>query len=212
MRPTHSQCQRLVASLCGLLFYSAVTVAGPVEDMEAGEAAFKQGDVVGAMSWFKKAAEQGYAPAQARLADILDYSEANEEALEWYRKAADQGSVDGAYGLARMYANGEGVERSNEEAVRWFNRAAEQGHQGAMWTLADAYESGGLGLKPDSALALKWLRTAAERPGGEWAITRLARAYRQGELGLAVDPDQATQLESPPRNTQSTPQPATDSY
>jgi TPR repeat protein len=52
-------------------------------------------DYVEAASWFRKAAERGYAEAQYRLGQMLAIGqgvrEDDTEAANWYRKAADQG-------------------------------------------------------------------------------------------------------------------------
>ena len=165
-----------------------VVYAGPVEDMQEGEKAFDRGDVIDAMRWFQKAAEQGYAPAQARLGYLLDYSEDDAQAIGWYQKAAEQGEAEGQYGLAKMHSTGEAGEQNFEQAVYWFTQAAEQGHQPSIRVLAAAYERGGLGLDTSNEQALSWLRRAVDQPGGEWARRRLAKAYRNGELGLPVDP------------------------
>ena len=172
---------------------SSCAHADPAADAAAGQTAFTQGDIVGAIASYRRAAEQGYAPAQVRLGDILDYSELNEEAVTWYRKAADQGSPSGAYGLAHMYAIGEGVKRDDAAARQWFEKAAAAGHQGALQALASASEQGGLGIEPDPARALAFVRSAVDLPGGAWAAERLAGAYTRGELGLAPDPAQAEQ-------------------
>jgi hypothetical protein len=179
-----------------LLLFAGAVVSSSVHadaaaDAAAGQAAFTQGDIVGAIASYRRAAEQGYAPAQVRLGDILDYSELNEEAVAWYRKAAEQGSPAGAYGLAHMYAIGEGVKRDDAAARKWFEQAAAAGHQGALQALASAYEQGGLGVEPDPARALGLVRSAVELPGGGWAAERLAGAYARGELGLTADPARA---------------------
>lgn len=186
---------RPFAALIAALLAAAVAGADPAADTTAGQAAFEQGDIVGAIAAFRRAAEQGYAPAQVRLGDILDYSELNEEAVAWYRKAAEQGSSAGAYGLGHLYAIGEGVVRDDAVARRWFEKAAAGGHQGALRALESASEHGGLGLDPSPAQAVKWLETSVALPGGEWAAERLAKAYASGELGLAPDAARAAELE-----------------
>jgi TPR repeat protein len=102
-----------------------------------------------ALSHYSKAAEAGSALAQARLAWIHDLSEENEAAVKWYRASADQGHPDGQYGLAEMYAKGEGVEKDLDEAVLWFTRAAENGNLRAQRVLISAYKNGVLGQTAD---------------------------------------------------------------
>ncbi len=65
---------------------------------------------------WRRAAEQGDAPAQYKLGVIYahghgviqDYA----EALKWYRLAAEQGNNFAQYNLAGAYYKGEGVVRS----------------------------------------------------------------------------------------------------
>ena len=94
-----------------LLAYSLSGQASPERDLRDGAAAFERGDLLSAMTLYRRAAEAGSAPAQSRLAYLLDYSEDNEGAFRWYRQAAEQGHAQGQHGLAQMYAKGEGTEK-----------------------------------------------------------------------------------------------------
>lgn len=118
-------------------------------DVQAGIEAYDRGDLMAAISHYGKAAEDGSALAQARLAWIHDLSEDNAAAVKWYRASADQGHPDGQYGLGEMYAKGEGVEKDLTKAVLWFTRAAENGNLRAQRVLISAYENGVLGLTVD---------------------------------------------------------------
>lgn len=123
--------------------------AGPKEDTERAEASFRSGDLIGAMTLLRKAADQGHAPAQARLADLLDAAEQDAEAVALYRKAAEQGEPAGEYGLGRMFANGDGLARDPTQALLWFRKAADRDHAPAIEALARAHRSGDLGLARD---------------------------------------------------------------
>lgn len=162
--------------------------------MNKAQAAFDQADIVNAMSYYRKAAESGYAPAQVRLAYLLDNSEENEAAVSWYRRAAEQGDAEGMYGLAQMLAAGEGVQQDNLQAVAAYTQAARQGHRPAIRVLALAYEKGELELNVSYAQAVSWLN-AGVAARDTWSSKRLARAYRRGELGLRIDREQAGRLE-----------------
>ncbi len=179
--------------LMALSCWATVALAGPQEDYDAGVKAQSDRDMVGAMQMFRRAADAGHAMAQAQLANILDKSEFNLEAVSYYRKSADQGNADGQLGLGTMYAVGEGVKQDLAEARKWVTLAAEQGHKKAINMLAGNYLSGGLGLA-DAARqgpeALRWITRAAENDNLR-AIDALAVAYRTGQYGLAVDPKQA---------------------
>ena len=81
-----------------------------------------------AVSWYRKAADQGLAMAQFNLGTAYasgqgvpqDYN----QAASWYRKAADQGDADAQFNLGFMYSNGQGVPQDYVEAYKWFNIAA----------------------------------------------------------------------------------------
>ena len=51
-----------------------------------------------AIGWYRKAADQGYAPAQFSLGVMFDSGQgvpqSSVQAVTWYRKAADQGHID----------------------------------------------------------------------------------------------------------------------
>jgi TPR repeat protein len=182
----------------GLLGLLLARPAGAADDPEAymqrAQKAFDQSDLVSAMSWYRKAAELDYAPAQARLAYLLDKSEQNEEAASWYQKAAAQGYAEAIYELAHLHAIGEGVPQDNAKALEGYTQAAQSGYMPAMRVLAIAYEKGELGLRPSYARAIDWLNEGVTR-GDYWSIKRLARAYRTGQLGLKIDRQRADALE-----------------
>ena len=117
------------------------------------EAAIQAGDLIVAMGLLRQAADAGYAPAQARLADLLDAAEQDVEAVALYRKAADQGDPAGETGLGRMLAQGDGVARDVPQALMLYRRAAAKNHFPAIDALARAYRAGDLGLTRDLAEA-----------------------------------------------------------
>ncbi len=81
-----------------------------------------------AVKWYLKAAEQGYARAQANIGDRYymgnrGLPEDDKEAVKWYRRASEQGS---AWALARLglcYERGRGVPKNYVEAYACFNVA-----------------------------------------------------------------------------------------
>jgi TPR repeat protein len=127
--------------------------AGPVQDTELAEVEFARGDLVASLSLWRKAAEQGYAPAQARMGDMLDKAEEDDAAVEWYRKAAAQGNAAGEDGLGQMYAKGEGVKKDLEQARLYIEKAADKNYVPSLLALMDAYRRGGLGIVADAAKA-----------------------------------------------------------
>lgn len=153
----------------GTLLWGLVTpwaLAGPEQDAELAEKEFARGDLIVSMALWTKAAQQGYAPAQSRLGDILDKAEEDELAVEWYRKAAVQGNAAGEFGLGQMYAKGEGVKKDLEQARSYISLAAEKGYIAAVVLMMEIYRSGGLGLAADNAQADSWeVKLVALSPG-----------------------------------------------
>lgn len=178
------------------LFAIGSALAGPQEDYNAGRKAYLAGDVVGAMPALRRAADEGYAPAQSLYGYILDKAQYNEEAAQYFRRAADQGDADGQYGLAMLYAAGEGVGRDSAAARDWLERAGNQGHKLAVVALSQAFLAGSLGFKADPADAagLGWVRKAADYDSIP-ALSYLSKGYRSGAFG-AADPAQAERMEA----------------
>src|SRR5215467_5458681 len=130
-----------------------------------------------AAEWYRKAADQGVADAQARLGVMYAYGQGvpnnDTEAVKWYRKAADQGDADAQTRLGCMYENGRGVPKDDAEAVKWFRKAADQGDALGQANLGLMYVDG-RGVPKDYAEAVKWFRKAADQ----------GDALGQVELGL----------------------------
>lgn len=161
-----------LAAVCAAL--AAGAAAGPAEDAAQAETEFARGDLVASLALWKKAADQGHAPAQARLGDILDKSEDDAEAAEWYRKAAAQNNAAGQYGLGRMAARGEGVAQDFAQARTLLLAAAAQDHPGAIRLLMEGYRDGTLGLAADAAEAARW----------EQALLRVAPPPKPAPAGV----------------------------
>jgi len=123
-----------------------------------------------AMSWFRKAAEQGHVDAQTHLGYMLaEGSDGNPdvaEGFEWTRKAADQGHSGAQNNLGSMYATGQGVARDDAEAVRWYRKSAEHGYTLAEDNLGMSYALGH-GVAQDRDEAVRWLRRAAVKDDTE---------------------------------------------
>lgn len=185
---------RCVLLSCALLLLTAAGAEGPDDEVQEGLDAYIRGDLLTAMVKFRSAADAGSAAAQARLGWILDQSEDNEAAVSLYRQSAAQGHAAGEYGLAEMYAKGEGVEKDVDVALGWFTKAAKRDHLPALRVLISAYEKGQLGLAPDELQAGRWLLRAAE-VGDRASIMRLASLYRTGGLGFELNEQLALQWE-----------------
>jgi TPR repeat protein len=178
------------------LAVSPVLASADAEEyLDLGNQAHREGDIRAAMSWFRKAAEQGHATAQLQLARILDIADENEEAAKWYQRAAAQGNAEAEFELGKLYAAGIGVSKDLKQAVQAYQRAAQQGHANAIRVLAAAFEHGRLGLPIDHEQAVFWLHRGVTHQD-RWSMQRLATAYQNGELGLPVDPVRARDVEA----------------
>ena len=91
--------------------------------------------------WFHKAAEQGDAYAQSKLAGYYvegkGVMENYTEAAKWARKAAEQGDAEAQWLLGLLYYEGKGVVRDEEQARYWLRQAAAQGNAGARDSLQE---------------------------------------------------------------------------
>ena len=121
-------------------------------------------DFAEAVKWFRKAAEQNYAPAQGMLGSCYHsgqgVSKNYAEAVKWLRKAAEQNDAWAQSRLGYCYHFGQGVPKDYVEEVKWLRKAAEQNDAGAQGALASCYHFG-WGVPKDYVEAYKWLLLAA---------------------------------------------------
>ncbi|SLN36113.1 SEL1-like repeat protein [Oceanibacterium hippocampi] len=93
-------------------------------------------DLAAAASWYRQAADLGFARAQSNLAYLYLKGEGVEkdeaEALDWFVRAAQQGDVAAAYNLGRMHELGIGTSKSQPKALAWYNLAARAGDRRAI--------------------------------------------------------------------------------
>jgi TPR repeat protein len=145
-------------------------------------------DEVEAVKWYRKAAEQNFALAQAilgnRYANGQGVTKNYVEAVKWYRKAAEQNLAGAQNNLGVRYANGQGVTKNYAEAVKWYRKAAEQNLDIAQNNLGKYYATG-RGVAKDYVEAVKWYRKAAEQNYAE-AQYNLGLSYVKGD-GVAKD-------------------------
>lgn len=114
--------------------------------------------------WFRKSAEQGYAPAQVRYGQVFARGSTgeldDEKAAIWFAKSAEQHHAEGQFELAVLYANGLGVKKDEGRALSLFTWAAERDYVPAQKMLATMYETG-IGVKVNKAQARQWHRRTA---------------------------------------------------
>jgi len=88
-----------------------------------------------AVKWFREAAEQNMAQAQASLgvcyATGQGVARDDVAAAKWFRQAAGQNCAPGQYNLAVCYRDGQGMKRDEVEAYKWLLLAGAQGNEGA---------------------------------------------------------------------------------
>lgn len=118
-----------------------------------------------ALKWFRLAADQGHAQAQANLG----YMYANGRAVPrdlaqaafWYRKAIAEGIANAQNNLANFYLNGEGpIQQDEGEARRLYELAALQGVANSQFNLGIMLLNG-RGGPADHSEAIRWLKAAA---------------------------------------------------
>lgn len=106
-----------------------------------------------AVSWYRRAAEQGFAPAQSALGRAYAHGPVLEQdftqAATWCRLGAEQGDADGQLCMASLYAGGCGVEQDYAESARWHRLAADGGSGVAQARLGDMYATGEGGVPQD---------------------------------------------------------------
>lgn len=117
-----------------------------------------------AVPWFRKAADQGYAPAQVTLANFYNSGRGGKkdwaESARLYRLAAEQGYAPGQMTLGSLYMSGKrGLKQDPVEAVKWYRKAAEQGDRGGQTELGIAYANG-TGVPVDLVQAYYWMKRA----------------------------------------------------
>ena len=180
----------VLLALVSILATPVTLQADARSDGDLGIAEFRKGNLIEAMQLLEKSAAQGYISAQTTLAFILDSAERDAEAFYWYQQAAKLQDPAGLFGLAGMYAKGEGTDKAPRKAGQLIQQAAQLEHVEAMRVYAHALEHGQLGFEPSPQSAAKWYLKAAGL-GDEISMQRLKKAYTQGQLGLPVDTQQA---------------------
>jgi TPR repeat protein len=145
-----------------------------------------------AMTWYGKAAEFGFVPAQNVLgqACVTGYGGTPDgaRAVRYLKSAAEEGFVPAQYNLAKVYYNGDaGVTRDLKQAGAWFNAAAKAGYPAALFAAGRMYDMGE-GVPPDQKRAIVYYKEAAMK-GDRDARFALATFFYDGEV---VEKNRAT--------------------
>jgi S1-C subfamily serine protease len=133
-------------------------------------------DKAEAVKWFRRAAEQGNAPAQYNLG--LCYSDGYVVPNPPDPVDAIMSFPDKIINLGLSTLGVVSADKKAAEAVKWFRKAAEQGNADAQNKLGCCYAEG-RGLKKEPVEAAKWYRRAAEQ-GNAPAQYNLAVCYQSG--------------------------------
>ncbi|MDQ0318871.1 localization factor PodJL [Pararhizobium capsulatum DSM 1112] len=169
---------------------SAIRGGDPLAFFEVG-AIYTEGrgvkvDLVEAVKWYQRAADQGLVPAEYRLATLYEKGSgvtrdaAKAKAL--YLSAAEKGNASAMHNLAVILANGGDTPPDFAEAGKWFGKAAELGLRDSQFNLAILYARGN-GLKQDLAESYKWFAVAAK--GGDTDA-----AQKREDVAKAMKPEQ----------------------
>ena len=138
-----------------------------------------------ALKWRRKAADQGYAEAQASLGEMYEFGLNDvpkdlNEALKWYRLAAEQGNTYAENALGNAYNEGNGVSIDNEEAAKWYQKAADAGEGAAQVNLAGMY-SRGEGVPQSDYQAMQWYLKAGPEHSDAGTMLQVALKYEAGK-------------------------------
>lgn len=133
-------------------------------------------DLKTGMSWYQRAADQGFAPGQLALGTMYYNGEGVPQnyklAAKWFRLAAESGYDRAQNNLAAMYLNGQGVPKDYKQAIKWLRAAADQGYASAQYALGMMYLNG-TGMKnPDRVAAYGLLRPLVDK-GDPAAVTAM---------------------------------------
>lgn len=129
----------------------------------------------------RRAADQGFAMAQYRLAKLYERGEGVPTDLtlarQWTERAAAAGNRRAMHDLGVYFARGEGAPRDEAAAFRWFRQAAELGVGDSQFNLGVLYQQG-RGVNASASEALFWFMVAA-RQGDEDASARATALQAQ---------------------------------
>jgi TPR repeat protein len=100
-------------------------------------------DMAQAIDWFRRAAAQGFSPAEFQMGQLFDFGfgvpQDDGQALTWYRMAAVHGSAGGARTVGEFYRRGRSVNADAAEAMRWYRQAADADDLRGQYELGQLY-------------------------------------------------------------------------
>jgi TPR repeat protein len=155
----------------------------------------KTKDYLQALRYLAKAADAGYAPAQANLGVLFATGHGVVKdlprAYELFSKAAAGGVPGAISNLGAMYAGGDFVKKDEARALELYQKAIEAGDPFALTQTGLMYFHG-KGTPRDYNAAAEYFQQAADLNDG-FSLKFLAIMYERGLLG-APDPVKAAEL------------------
>jgi TPR repeat protein len=136
-----------------------------------------------ASKWYGKAADQGNADAQFKLATLFHEGAPGlkknpDRAAKLYEAAAKQGHVEAQNWLGYCYQHGLGVAQDDAKAVEWYRKAADAKLPMAENNLGLMYLSGN-GVEQDYRKAFELFERSANQ-GYDWGMNNLGGLYEKG--------------------------------
>ncbi len=126
-----------------------------------------QKNYVKSSQWFRKAADQGYAPAEKSLGALYlgghGLLKNNVKAAYWFKKSADQGYAPAESALGYLYYYGHGVPKNDVENMKWLRKAADQGYAPAEYVLGVTNYNGSSLVPKNNEKAIYWLNKSADQ-------------------------------------------------
>ena len=121
-----------------------------------------------ALSWYRKAAEQGYEKSALNAGLAYAYGRGTEinyaKAREYYSIAAEAGLTNAIHNLGVLYCEGKGGDVDKEAAFNCFNAAAAQGSFLSSQSLSKMFAAGEIrDIEPNPSLELAWLMIADQQ-------------------------------------------------
>lgn len=153
------------------MYFRSSANSGNTEAMIALGNAYSSGlgvskDYPKALTWYKKAQENGNARAKTYIDILYKYHVAEltpdaKDAIQTYEKQAEDGNIDAMSSIGNVYFFGKKVDKDYVKAAKWFTKFVEKSNnveekRHVFFHLYMIYNDGGFGLEKDSKKAIEW--------------------------------------------------------
>ncbi len=164
-------------------------------------------DYQAAMTWFKRAATEGYAPAQVGIGKLYERGHGvtrdHHRAVDWFRTATRlSNDAEAHFKIGEAYFRGLGLPQDYGAAMEYYDRAASRGHAVAQFIIGSMFEAG-WGVEKDHIKAWVWYRRAMDRSAEvaahqegydvRQALVRVERRMNNSQRDAALRAFEATQ-------------------